>query len=60
MEETWSLEEVFPGSGSRIYQLQAASSAKTLLQKFASKKQVLSKKKEAFDDRPQEQGNSKP
>lgn len=39
MEERWSLEEVFPGSGSRIYQLQAASSAKTLLQRFASKKQ---------------------
>lgn len=39
MCEGWSIEEVFPGSGSCIYQLQAASSDKTLLERFAAKKQ---------------------
>lgn len=36
-DERWSIKEVFPASC--IYQLQSASSEKTLLQRFASKKQ---------------------
>ena len=36
-ERHWRLEEVFPGSGSGIYQLQPATQKKTLLQRFAAK-----------------------